>query len=316
MVTASFCQVNTFSAWLVYHGGLTLRLKEASMQFFANKSRKVIREYRLEDIATIWLESQEPVPNGETEHKDNPIEPNIFYTAIEWLIEETTDFWRQEILPNSHIISLRPGFKELIELALRELERADVSSIDPQDIETPTEYKILDSSLREHSIAVARRTISILRNRKDFENYISEGLLAGLVHDIGKLHRKIAGGNHSVNGAHWLQQVSDGMENTHKVLEAVRWHHKPSKAKQSDNPVLAALIAADREVRHEELETYNQMHRKTLPKTGENKPKLPGEQHKELGKNSITNPMKSSQHPSNAVNIKHSELIARLYNVV
>ena len=208
------------------------------------------KKYRIEDISTLWLD-QEKKDAGE-ENSNIKILPD----PIEFKHQSTQIFWHQYVVRNYGQIRVIAGLKEAIITVLKELDQnGECSSIDPDDHETHQKYHCLsDINLRNHSFAVAKKMVDLLEQRKDFNLYAGKAMLAGLCHDIGKLHKMTPSAGHSYNSAQWVKHATGSeMKNIDIVIEAVRMHHRPNKTVLDKNPILHALLEAGHQVREEEL---------------------------------------------------------------
>jgi hypothetical protein len=208
------------------------------------------KKYRIEDISALWLDHEK---KGSGEENSNS---KILPDPIEFKHQSTQIFWHNHVVKNYPKIGVVSGLKEAIIFVLKELDQnGDCSSIDPDDHETHQKYHCLsDFSLRDHSFAVAEKMVDLLSQRKDFNLYAGKAMLAGLCHDIGKLHKMTPTAGHSYNSAQWIKHaVGREMKNMDIVIEAVRMHHRPNKTVLDKNPILHALLEAGHQVREDEL---------------------------------------------------------------
>ena len=208
------------------------------------------KKYRIEDISTLWLD-QEKKDAGE-ENSNIKILPD----PIEFKHQSTQIFWHQYVVRNYGQIRVIAGLKEAIITVLKELDQnGECSSIDPDDHETHQKYHCLSEvNLMDHSISVAKKMADLLEQRKDFNLYAGKAMLAGLCHDIGKLHKMTPSAGHSYNSAQWIKHAAGSeMKNMDIIIEAVRMHHRPNKTVLDKNPILHALLEAGHQVRDEEL---------------------------------------------------------------
>jgi len=244
------------------------------------------KKYRIEDISTLWLNNQD---KGSGEEKSNY---KMLPDPIEFKHQATQIFWHQYVVRHYGQIRVVAGLKEAIILVLKELDQnGGCASIDPNDHETHQKYHCLsDVNLRDHSLAVAQKMVELLEQRKDFNLYAGKAMLAGLSHDIGKLHKVTPSAGHSYNSAQWIKHAAGSeMKNIDIVIEAVRMHHRPNKTVLDKNPILHALLEAGHQVRKDELGCLQ----KTFPKSPsdigqhlvekkksmESKPKTPDKEH-------------------------------------
>ena len=175
---------------------------------------------------------------------------------IEFKHRNTQIFWHQYVVRYYGQIRVVAGLKEAIIFVLKELDQnGRCSSIDADDHETHQKYHCLSEvNLRDHSLAVAQKMIDLLEQRKDFNLYAGKAMLAGLSHDIGKLHKITPSAGHSYNSAQWIKHAAGSeMKNIDIVIEAVRMHHRPNKTVLDKNPILHALLEAGHQVREDEL---------------------------------------------------------------
>lgn len=208
------------------------------------------KKYRIEDISTLWLNHE--TKNAGEENSNNKMLPD----PIEFKHRNTQIFWHQYVVKYYGQIRVVAGLKEVIILILKEFDQnGGCSSIDHDDHETHQKYHCLtEVNLRDHSLAVAQKMIDLLEQRKDFNLYAGKAMLAGLCHDIGKLHKLTPSAGHSYNSAQWIKHAAGSeMKNIDIVIEAVRMHHRPNKTVLDKNPILHALLEADHQVREDEL---------------------------------------------------------------
>jgi len=175
---------------------------------------------------------------------------------IEFKHQATQIFWHQYVVRYYGQIRVVAGLKEAIIFVLKEIDQnGGCSSIDPDDHETHQKYHCLsDVNLRDHSLSVAKKMVDLLEQRKDVNLYAGKAILAGLCHDIGKLHKITPSAGHSYNSAQWIKHaVGSEMKKIDIVMEAVRMHHRPNKTVLEKNPILHALLEAGHQVREDEL---------------------------------------------------------------
>ncbi|MFZ0484698.1 MAG: HD domain-containing protein, partial [Desulfobacterales bacterium] len=222
------------------------------------------KKYRIEDISTLWL-NHEQKGAGE----DN-LNLKILPDPIEFKHRDTQIFWHQYVVRYFGQIRVVAGLKEAVITVLKELDQnGGCSSIDPDDHETHQKYHCLsDINLRDHSFAVAKKMVDLLEQRKDFNLYAGKAILAGLCHDIGKLHKVTPSAAHSYNSAQWIKHsAGSGLKNIDIVIEAIRMHHRPNKTVLNKNPILHALLEAGHQVRDDELRSMQ----RPLPKASTDK---------------------------------------------
>ena len=242
--------------------------------------------YRIEDISTLWLNHAK---KGAGE--DN-LNIKILPDPIEFKHPRIQIFWHEYVVKYFGQIRVVAGLKKAIIFVLKELDQnGGCSSIDPDDHETHQKYHCLsDVNLRDHSLAVAQKMVDLLEQRKDVNLYAGKAILAGLCHDIGKLHKMTPSAGHSYNSAQWIKHaVGSEMKNIDIVMEAVRMHHRPNKIILDKNPILHALLEAGHQVREDELRCLQRPVSKALTdkdqqvveknKSLVSKPKTPNKEH-------------------------------------
>ena len=162
------------------------------------------KKYRIEDISTLWLNHE--TKNAEEKNSNNRMLPD----PIEFKHRNTQIFWHQYVVRYYGQIRVVAGLKEAIIYVLKELDQnGECSSIDPNDHETHQKYHCLTKvNLRDHSLCVVQKMIDLLEQRKDFNLYAGKAMLAGLCHDIGKLHKLTPSAGHSYNSAQWIKHAA------------------------------------------------------------------------------------------------------------
>lgn len=220
------------------------------------KKTEPVIYYRLEKLSEIWLNAS--CRSAENIDKDA-------LSDLEWEHAECQKFWTDYVLANYRPIKAS-GFFPSIESILGILDNSqNVSSIDPEDKETPEKYRSLKGvTLRDHSLRVAQKCVDmLLSHHHDGQILVAKAILAGLSHDIGKMFKDIPGADHSVNSAKWCQYKLSGMKGTEGIIEAIRFHHANNAQMPKKNAVLMALLKANEEARKEELSRFEFESRQT-----------------------------------------------------
>ena len=227
---------------------------------FSRSKNNGVLVVKMEDLAILWMQDPIPPPILSNDHSGMLSMPDgiLFCDQISQFrsdFRETNLFWSHYILRHIKTIMAVPGLIEAIISILKELDQSDVSSIDPTDNEIPEQYHALkNTSLREHSIAVARRMVEIIESKQeDLNPLIGKAMVAGLAHDIGILHKAYNNANHSQNSAVWIENLLKEQKNRGIITDAIKFHHIPDKNLRIDNPVLRLLRLANSQVRDEEL---------------------------------------------------------------
>lgn len=180
------------------------------------KRRKPSIRVPLEVLSKIWVEKKQP-----------PSKSSIAQVIIESSVDDKLKKFAQKHSRHFEGVdeTYFPVFKDLIEFMEKKGE-----------------------PIREHSLAVAEKTLEILKTGGNATLY-PKAIIAALAHDIGEIEKPLNEGEHIMQSSSYISKLLEKHEIKDKTITAaVAQHHVEDKHLKKDNLVAVALNYAEREL--------------------------------------------------------------------
>ncbi len=214
----------------------------------------------------------------QTENTENDVkvEENEITTAKPHMVNEFAQidtigsFYNEVIKPYEEIFKQQNVYDILINV-LKMLEKHGNTPsvvIDVKDNESVDLISVRENlaqvSLKEHTLTVTRVMIDLIKqNYSEPENFVPQGVIIALAHDIGKIPELRLSGvynsyDHAIVSSNWLAEQFTGKDVfwMKQAIMAVRDHHFKSR-----DPLTQMLRDADKQARQMELVQFSKNYR-------------------------------------------------------
>lgn len=234
-------------------------------KLFSKFHRQKTREIPLEELSVFWMDN--PVRSAEPDTTPAlPADQDSADIAETSPAQEPEKSWKHTEINNFHVSYIMPHTRIMESAALIAINEVltvldgpdgDCPSVLREDEETPVSYRSLTSTLREHSLDVAREAYDILK-KNDNLLLIGKVLVAALGHDLGKIPNRSEEEKlinlHAYRSAKILEPIVKNLQYRENILAAVQYHHlHKSELKKMDDNTVFILRQADWQARKKEF---------------------------------------------------------------
>lgn len=249
-----------------------------------NRKTKTLYEIDIRELSSIWIQYNKEftgkdnddhsvevllksieTENIETESSNNKLEEGQLTTISE--IDTIGTFYNEVIKPYEDKFKEQNVFEVLINILKMLDKHGNVPSvvIDVKDNESVDLISVRENlaqvTLKEHTFTVTRIMIDLIKqNYSEYENFIPQGVIMALSHDVGKIPELRLTGlynsyDHAIVSSNWLAEQFTGKDVfwAKQAVTAVRDHHLKSK-----EPLTGMLREADKQARQMELVKFTQ----------------------------------------------------------